>query len=63
MPSICSPAATVAVLATVGADAAPHLVPVVFAVEGDTVYTAVDAKRKSTRPAAPARPISRPTCR
>ena len=40
---------TVAVLATVGADAAPHLVPVVFAVEGDTVYTAVDAKRKSTQ--------------
>lgn len=40
---------TVAALATVGADAAPHLVPVVFAVEGDTVYTAVDAKRKSTQ--------------
>lgn len=40
---------TVAVLATVGAEAAPHLVPVVFAVEGDTVYTAVDAKRKSTQ--------------
>ncbi|MGK2867886.1 MAG: TIGR03668 family PPOX class F420-dependent oxidoreductase [Mycobacterium sp.] len=39
----------VASLATAGTDAAPHLVPVVFAVEGDTVYTAVDAKRKSTR--------------
>lgn len=42
-------AAPVAALATAGADAAPHLVPVVFAVEGDTVYTAVDAKRKSTQ--------------
>jgi PPOX class probable F420-dependent enzyme len=39
----------VAMLATVGADGAPHLVPVVFAVHGDVVYTAVDAKRKSTR--------------
>lgn len=39
---------TVATLATVRTDAAPHLVPVVFAVSGDTVYTAVDAKRKST---------------
>lgn len=40
---------TVAALATAGTDAAPHLVPVVFAVEGNTVYTAVDAKRKSTQ--------------
>jgi PPOX class probable F420-dependent enzyme len=39
----------VAMLATVGADGAPHLVPVVFAVHGDVVYTAVDAKRKSTQ--------------
>jgi PPOX class probable F420-dependent enzyme len=39
----------VAMLATVGADGAPHVVPVVFAVHGDVVYTAVDAKRKSTR--------------
>jgi PPOX class probable F420-dependent enzyme len=38
----------VAMLATVGADGAPHLVPVVFAVHDDVVYTAVDAKRKST---------------
>lgn len=38
----------VAMLATVGSDTAPHLVPVVFAVHGDVVYTAVDAKRKST---------------
>ena len=39
----------VAMLATVGPDGAPHLVPVVFAVHGDVVYTAVDAKRKSTK--------------
>jgi PPOX class probable F420-dependent enzyme len=39
----------VAMLATVGPDAVPHIVPVVFAVHGDVVYTAVDAKRKSTR--------------
>jgi PPOX class probable F420-dependent enzyme len=38
-----------AMLATVGPDAVPHIVPVVFAVHGDVVYTAVDAKRKSTR--------------
>lgn len=41
--------APVAALATAGADGAPHVVPVVFAVEGNTVYTAVDAKRKSTQ--------------
>ena len=39
----------VAMLATVGASGAPHLVPVVFAVHNDVVYTAVDAKRKSTQ--------------
>lgn len=38
----------VAMLATAGPDAAPHVVPVVFAVHRDVVYTAVDAKRKST---------------
>lgn len=41
--------APVAMLATVGPGGAPHIVPVVFAVHGDIVYTAVDAKRKSTR--------------
>ncbi|MFN3005529.1 TIGR03668 family PPOX class F420-dependent oxidoreductase [Mycolicibacterium wolinskyi] len=44
--------APTAVLATLGSDGAPHLVPVVFAVRRDaesaTIYTAVDAKRKST---------------
>ena len=39
----------VAMLATVGADGKPHLVPVVFAVHNDVVYTAIDAKRKSTQ--------------
>lgn len=39
----------VAMLATVGAESAPHVVPVVFAVHGDVVYTAVDAKRKTTQ--------------
>lgn len=42
-------AAPVATLATADDQGVPHLVPVVFAVEGDTVYTAVDAKRKSTQ--------------
>ncbi|MBO0679884.1 TIGR03668 family PPOX class F420-dependent oxidoreductase [Mycolicibacterium sp. S2-37] len=41
--------APAAVLATLNPDGAPHLVPVVFAVHHDVVYTAVDAKRKSTR--------------
>ncbi len=47
----------VARLATASPDGTPHLVPVVFAVEGDLdggiegaiVYTAVDAKPKTTR--------------
>ncbi|MFM1726537.1 MULTISPECIES: TIGR03668 family PPOX class F420-dependent oxidoreductase [Rhodococcus] len=41
--------APVARLATVSADGAPHLVPVVFAALGDVVYTAVDDKPKTTR--------------
>lgn len=41
-------AAPAATLATINPDGAPHLVPVVFAVRGDMIYTAVDAKRKST---------------
>lgn len=40
--------ARVAVLATTGAQR-PHLVPVVFAVAGDLIYTAVDHKPKRTR--------------
>jgi PPOX class probable F420-dependent enzyme len=40
--------ARVARLATVSADCRPHLVPVVFAVRGETVYSVVDAKPKRT---------------
>jgi PPOX class probable F420-dependent enzyme len=39
----------VARLATVRPDGGPHIVPVVFALEGDTIYTAVDAKPKRSR--------------
>ena len=35
-------------LATVTPDGAPHLVPCCFVLAGDTIYTAVDAKPKST---------------
>ena len=55
MPRLTAPqarerlaAARVARLATVSAAGVPHLVPVTFAVAGDTVYTAVDGKPKST---------------
>jgi PPOX class probable F420-dependent enzyme len=42
-------AARVARLATAGADGRPHLVPVVFALDGDRLYTAVDdVKPKAT---------------
>lgn len=41
--------APVARLATVTPDGMPHLVPVVFAVSDEVVYTAVDAKPKATR--------------
>jgi PPOX class probable F420-dependent enzyme len=35
-------------LATVGADGRPHVVPIVFAFDGATIYFAVDAKPKKT---------------
>lgn len=38
----------VARLATVGAGGRPHLVPITFALDGDTMYFAVDAKPKRT---------------
>jgi PPOX class probable F420-dependent enzyme len=41
-------AARVARLATADADGRPHVVPFVFAVDGDTVWSAVDAKPKTT---------------
>ena len=48
-PAALFAAAPVAVLATVSGEGQPHVVPVVFAVSGDRLYTAVDAKRKSTQ--------------
>jgi PPOX class probable F420-dependent enzyme len=39
----------VAHLATTDSDGRPHLVPIVFALDGDTLYTAVDAKPKRSR--------------
>ncbi|MEU2031278.1 TIGR03668 family PPOX class F420-dependent oxidoreductase [Nocardia amamiensis] len=41
-------ASPVARLATVSAAARPHLVPIVFVVVGDRIYTSVDAKPKTT---------------
>ena len=41
-------AAAVARLATVTPDGRPHLVPVTFAVDGDVIFSAVDAKPKTT---------------
>jgi PPOX class probable F420-dependent enzyme len=41
--------ARVARLGTTDPDGRPHLVPIVFAVEGDTLYSAVDAKPKRSR--------------
>jgi PPOX class probable F420-dependent enzyme len=39
-------AARVARLATIDRDGRPHLVPIVFALDGDTLYSAVDRKPK-----------------
>lgn len=39
----------VAHLATVDDDGRPHIVPIVFAVDGETVYFAVDQKPKRTK--------------
>lgn len=42
-------AARVARLATADGAGRPHLVPIAFAVAGETIYSAVDAKPKRTR--------------
>jgi PPOX class probable F420-dependent enzyme len=42
-------AARVARLATTDPDGRPHLVPIVFVLDGDTLYSAVDAKPKRSR--------------
>jgi PPOX class probable F420-dependent enzyme len=39
----------VARLATIDGDGRPHLVPIVFALAGDVLYSAVDAKPKRSR--------------
>jgi PPOX class probable F420-dependent enzyme len=41
-------ASPVARLATAGADGAPHIVPITFAVDGEMLYSAVDHKPKTT---------------
>ena len=41
-------AARVARLATTSASGEPHIVPFTFAMDGDLIYSAVDAKPKST---------------
>jgi PPOX class probable F420-dependent enzyme len=42
-------AARVARLATIDPDGRPHLVPIVFAIAGDTLYSAVDRKPKRSQ--------------
>lgn len=42
-------AAQVARLATIDANGRPHLVPIVFVLDHETLYTAVDAKPKRSR--------------
>ena len=41
--------ARVARLATIDPDGRPHVVPIVFVLAGDTLYSAVDAKPKRSR--------------
>jgi PPOX class probable F420-dependent enzyme len=41
--------ARVARLGTIDPDGRPHLVPIVFALDGDRLYSAVDAKPKRSR--------------
>jgi PPOX class probable F420-dependent enzyme len=41
--------AGVARLATIDRDGRPHLVPIAFVLDGDTLYSAVDAKPKRSR--------------
>lgn len=51
--------ARVARLATVDAEGRPHVVPIVFAVDGDDVYSAIDDKPKVTRQLKRLRNIAR----
>jgi PPOX class probable F420-dependent enzyme len=43
-------AARVARLATITPDGHPHLVPITFAIEGDTIYSIVDAVKPKSSP-------------
>ena len=53
VPALPSPEdAPVARLATVDPQGRPHVVPICFVLDGDTLYTAVDEKPKRTRRAA-----------
>jgi PPOX class probable F420-dependent enzyme len=47
-PKVCFAESAVSMLATVTPTGSPHVVPVVFAVADDMIYTAVDSKKKST---------------
>ena len=47
MPDVA--ASRVAHLATAGRDGRPHVVPICFVLDGETLYTAVDEKPKRTR--------------
>jgi PPOX class probable F420-dependent enzyme len=51
-------AARVARLATVAPGGAPHVVPIVFALAGDTIFSAVDAKPKRTQALARLRHVA-----
>lgn len=42
-------AARIARLATIDPDGRPHIVPIVFVLDGETLYSAVDAKPKRSR--------------
>lgn len=48
-PAVRFAESAVARLATVTPEGVPHVVPVVFAVDHDVIYTAVDAKPKTTQ--------------
>jgi PPOX class probable F420-dependent enzyme len=49
LPSPAERDASVARLATVDSEGRPHVVPICFAIDGDTLYSAVDEKPKRTR--------------
>lgn len=48
-PAIWFARSPIARLATVSATGAPHVVPVVFALDAEVIYTGVDAKPKTTQ--------------